>query len=67
MKQKITLLNKNTKAVIIPNTILKKLGEPESFEMFIENGRIVLEPIDKKDAKSEKLLGDNSLDLYKVD
>ena len=63
MKQKLTILSKNTKALIIPNTILKQLGEPEGFEMELKDGSIILKPL-KKPGKPKELLGDSSIDLY---
>lgn len=69
MKQKLTILSKTTKAVVVPNTILKELDNPEEFDMIVENGSIILKPIKKEkiDKKSSKILIDTSLDLYKVD
>ena len=66
MKQKLTILNKNTKAIIVPNTLLKELDNPESFEMFVEDGRIILEPIKEPKNKEKKLHGDTSIDLYNM-
>lgn len=69
MKQKLTLLSKTTKAVVIPNTILKDLDNPEEFDLVVEDGNIILRPIEKVEIekKPSKILFDSSLDLYKVD
>lgn len=66
MKQQLITLSAKTKGIIIPNTILKHLGDPDAFDMEISEGKIILKPL-KKGEKPQKVLGDESLDLYKVD
>lgn len=65
MKQKLTYLTKNIQAIVIPNTILKKLDDPEEFNLELVEGKIILEPI-KKEEKKNKVLGDASIDLYNI-
>lgn len=67
MIQKLTSLSEKTKAVIIPNTILKQLNNPEAFEMKVENDIIVLKSLKKDSLKDKKISQDNSIDLYVVD
>lgn len=67
MIQKLTKLSEKTKAVIIPNTILKQLDNPEAFEMEVEDDIIVLKPLNKESSKDTKVSQDNSIDLYIVD
>lgn len=69
MIQKLTILSKTTKAIVIPNTIIKELDNPEEFDLEVIDGEIVLKPIKKqvRENKSTKILIDSSLDLYKVD
>lgn len=65
MKQQLTILTKNIKAVVIPNDILKQLNSPESFNLEFIDGKIILEPI-KKEKKKNKPLIDTSMDLYNI-
>lgn len=68
MKHKLTILSKTTKAIVIPNTILKELNNPDEFDMQIVDGEVRLKPILKEQLKKDsKILFDTSLDLYKVD
>jgi virulence-associated protein VagC len=64
MKQPITILTKNIKAIVIPNDILEKFENPEFFDLIEEDGKVILTPIKKK--KEDKTLIDNSLDLYNI-
>ncbi len=64
MKQPITILTKNIKAIVIPNDILEKFENPEFFDLIEEDGKVILTPIKKK--KENKPLIDNSLDLYNI-
>ncbi len=66
MKQQVISLSGKTKGVIIPNTVLKQLENPEAFNMEIKDGKLILEPLEKK-GTSQKAFIDESLDLYKVD
>jgi antitoxin component of MazEF toxin-antitoxin module len=67
MVQKLTKLSEKTKAIIIPNTILKKFDDPEAFELEIEQNRLVLKPLKKQKNENKKLNYDNSIDLYNID
>lgn len=67
MIQKLTTLSERTKAIIIPNTILKQLDNPEAFEIKVEHDIIVLKPLKKESNKDKKVSQDNSIDLYIVD
>lgn len=65
MKQQLTILTKTIKAIVIPNDILKQLDNPESFDLNLVDGKIVLEPI-KKEKKASKPMIDTSMDLYNI-
>lgn len=67
MIQKLTKLSEKTKAIILSNTILKQLGDPEAFELEINEDKLLLKPIKKEKKESKKLEYDNSIDLYNVD
>lgn len=67
MIQKLTKLSEKTKALILPNTILKKLGDPEAFELEIKGDKLLLKPIKKEKKEDKKIEYDNSIDLYKID
>lgn len=64
MIQKLTILSKATKAVIIPNTILQKINEPEAFDLELIDGKIVLTPLVKKENNQKTNYADQSIDLY---
>jgi len=35
----------NSRGVILPIAVLEELGEPETMNLSVENGRIILEPV----------------------
>ncbi len=67
MIQKITQLSKTTKAIIIPNTILNQMAQPEAFDLEIIENKIVLTPLKKKPNDHQEKIFDQSIDLYQID